>query len=37
MFFDPDECTIEDERKAVEALAAEGIHPPSSAGTTPYW
>jgi hypothetical protein len=37
MFGDPDECTLEDEREAAEALAAEGIHPPSPSGTTPYW
>jgi hypothetical protein len=37
MFGDPDDCTLEDEREAVEALAAEGIHPPSPSGTTPYW
>ena len=29
-------CTIEDENAAA-ALAAEGIHPPSQRGTTPYW
>jgi hypothetical protein len=37
MFGDPDDCTREDELEAVEALAADGIHPPAPSGMTPYW